>query len=44
MSLRWRTMGATVAVVLLTVLTSIGVGYYATQALLGIFVERIGRD
>ena len=44
MSLRWRIMGATVVVVLLTVLTSIGVGYYATQAGLGVFVERIGRD
>ena len=44
MSLRWRIMGATVVVVLLTVLASIGVGYYATQARLGVFVERIGRD
>ena len=44
MSLRWRIMGATIVVVLLTVLTSIGVGYYATQARLGVFVERIGRD
>ena len=44
MSLRWRIMGATIVVVLLAVLTSIGVGYYATQARLGVFVERIGRD
>ena len=44
MSLRWRIMGATVVVVLLTVLASIGVGYYATQARLGMFVDRIGRD
>ena len=44
MSLRWRIMGATVVVVLLTVLASIGVGYYATQARLGVFVDRIGRD
>ena len=44
MSLRWRIMGATVVVVLLTVLTSIGVGYYATQARLGVFVDRIGQD
>ena len=44
MSLRWRITGATIIVVLLTVLTSIGVGYYATQARLGVFVERIGRD
>lgn len=44
MSLRWRIMGATIVVVLLTVLTSIGVGYYATQARLGVFVDRIGQD
>ena len=44
MSLRWRIMGATVVVVLLTVLASIGVGYYATQARLGVFVDRIGRN
>ncbi|MDE2780255.1 MAG: HAMP domain-containing sensor histidine kinase [Chloroflexota bacterium] len=44
MSLRWRIMGATVVVVLLTVLASIGVGYYATQARLGVFVDRIGQD
>ena len=44
MSLRWRIMGATVVVVLLTVLASIGVGYYATQARLGVFVDRLGRD
>ena len=44
MSLRWRIMGATVLVVILTVLTSVGVGYYATQARLGVFVDRIGSD
>ena len=44
MSLRWRIMGATVLVVVLTVLTSVGVGYYATQARLGVFVDRIGSD
>ena len=44
MSLRWRIMGATIVVVLLTVLTSIGVGYYATQTRLGVFVDRIGQD
>ena len=44
MSLRWRIMGATVVVVLLTVLASIGVGYYATQARLGVLVDRIGRE
>ena len=44
MSLRWRIMGVTIVVVLLTVLASIGVGYYATQARLGVFVDRIGRE
>ena len=44
MSLRWRIMGATAIVVLLTVLASIGVGYYATQSRLGVFVDRIGQD
>ena len=44
MSLRWRIMGTTVVVVLLTVVTSIGVGFYATQARLGVFVDRIGQD
>ena len=37
-------MGATVLVVLLTVLTSVAVGYYTTQARLGVFVDRIGGD
>ncbi len=37
-------MAATVLVVVLTVLTSIGVGYYATQSRLGVFVERLGDD
>ena len=44
MSLRWRIMGATVLVVVLTVLTSVAVGYYATQSRLGVFVDRIGGD
>ena len=44
MSLRWRIMGATVLVVVLTVVTSVGVGYYASQSRLGVFVERIGGD
>ena len=44
MSLRWRIMGATVLVVILTVLASVGVGYYATQARLGVFVDQIGDD
>ncbi len=43
-SLRWRILAAIVFVVLLTVCTSIGVGYYATQARLGVFVERVGGD
>ena len=44
MSLRWRIMGAIVFIVVLTVLTSVGVGYYATQDRLGVFVDRIGRE
>ena len=44
MSLRWRIMGATVLVIVLTVLISIGVGYYATQSRLGVFVNEIGDD
>ena len=44
MSLRWRIMGATVLVVVLSVLISVAVGYYATQARLGAFVEEIGDD
>ena len=42
--LRWRITAAIVFVVLLTVLTSVGVGYYATQARLGVFVEQVGGD
>ena len=44
MSLRWRIMGSTVLVIVLTVLTSVGVGYYATQSRLGVFIDRIGDD
>ena len=44
MSLRWRIMGATVFVVVLAVLTTASVGYYATQARLGVFVDQIGDD
>lgn len=44
MSLRWRIMGATVLVVVLTVLVSVGVGYYTTQTSLGEFVDEIGDD
>ena len=43
-SLRSRIMGSTVLVVVLTVLTSVGVGYYATQSRLGVFVDQIGND
>ena len=44
MSLRWRIMASTVLVIVLTVLISIGVGYYATQSRLGVFVDEIGDD
>ena len=44
MSLRWRITAASVIVVVLTVLVSVGVGYYATQSRLGIFVAQIGDD
>ena len=44
MSLRWRIMGSIVLVVVLTVLTSVGVGYYATQARLGVFVDEVGGE
>ena len=44
MSLRWRIMGSTVLVIVLTVLISVGVGYYATQSRLGVFVDKIGDD
>ena len=44
MSLRWRIMGATIFVIVLTVLISVGVGYYATQSRLGVFVDEIGGD
>ena len=44
MSLRWRIMGSMVIVIILTVLINIGVGYYATQARLGEFVDEIGDD
>ena len=44
MSLRWRIMGPMVLMILLTVLISVGVGYYATQARLGVFVNEIGGD
>ena len=44
MSLRWRIMGSIVLVIVLTVLISVGVGYYATQFRLGVFVDEIGDD
>ncbi len=44
MSLRWRIMGPMVLVIVLTVLISVGVGYYATQSRLGVFVAEIGVD
>ena len=44
MSLRWRIMGSIVLVIVLTVLISVGVGYYATQSRLGVFVDQIGDD
>ncbi len=44
MSLRWRIMVSIVFVIVLTVLISVGVGYYATQARLGVFVDEIGDD
>ena len=44
MSLRWRIMGATVLVIVLTVLISVGVGYYSTQYRLGVFIDRLGDD
>ena len=44
MSLRWRIMGSIVFVIVLTVLISVGVGYYTTQYRLGTFVDEIGDD
>ena len=44
MSLRWRIMGSIVFVIVLTVVISVGVGYYATQTRLGVFVDEIGDD
>ena len=44
MSLRWQIMASTVLVIVLTALISIGVGYYATQSRLGVFVDEIGDD
>ena len=42
MSLRWRIMASIVSVILLTVVVSVVVGYFTTQARLGAFVEELG--
>ena len=44
MSLRWRIMDSIVFVIVLTVLAIIGVGYYATQYRLDVFVDEIGNE
>ena len=44
LSLRWRIMGSIVFVIVLTVLITVGVGYYTTQSRLGVFVDEIGDD
>ncbi len=44
MSLHRRIMASIVLVVVLTVLAGVGVGYYATQSRLGVFVDRIGGE
>ncbi len=44
MSLRWRIMASIVSVILLTVVVSVVVGYFTTQARLGVFVDQIGDD
>ena len=44
MSLRWRILGSNVAVIVLTVLVSVGVVYYGTESRLGVFVDRIGGE
>ena len=44
MSLRWRIMASTVLVVVLTIGVSVGVGYYAAQSRLGVFVNEIGGE
>ena len=44
MSLRWRIMASTVLVVVLTVVLSVGVGYYAAQSRLDVFVREIGSE
>ena len=44
MSLRWRIMASTILIVVLTVGVSVGVGYYAAQSRLGVFVDEIGSE
>ena len=44
MSLRWRILASIVVVIVLTVVITVGVGYYTTEARLGVFVDQIGDD
>ena len=44
MSLRSRILASIVVVIVLTVLITVGVGYYTTEARLGVFVDQIGDD
>ena len=44
MSLRSRILASIVVVIVLTVVITVGVGYYTTEARLGIFVDQIGDD
>ena len=44
MSLRSRILASIVVVIVLTVVITVGVGYYTTQARLGVFVDQIGDD
>ncbi len=44
MSLRWRILASIVVVLVLTVVITVGVGYYTTEARLGVFVDQIGDD
>ena len=44
MSLRSRILASIVVVIVLTVLITVAVGYYTTQARLGVFVDQIGDD
>ncbi|MYB23121.1 MAG: HAMP domain-containing histidine kinase [Chloroflexi bacterium] len=44
MSLRWRIMGSLVLLAALTVAISVGVGYWATESRLNVFVSEIADD